>query len=903
MSAVEPPRVDHAGLGEVVRDPVELQKGIALLEAGGLAHLARHGSALFAEAVGGGMAPYKITVRFGAADVKARCGCPAARTRPMCKHAAALVVAWARMPEAFVVSERAPVDAGRPRRRAVKRGDHAVADEMRAGVLRLQTLLAELGLSGVATLGQDRALQIAMLGDTLRDQRLRRLAGRTAALARLLREDPPPSTAIMDLVADLSLATKRVLRHLDGQALEDRYVEVLIGKTWRKADRAPVGPLDLVEYAHATWETADGFVVRESRFVSLDDGAHYAEKQIVPGFLARRTEPLPPRGGLVLGGARGSRYPGFAPLRLDLEAIEAPRPLDRAALARVVEVALPSAGAALSALQERRRDLFAPARLPVAFRAELLVARGGRLLALDEGGRALFLVEDAALAERIAAALRGRALRVLLGELDVIDALPTLIPQAAIAEEDGGELQLVRLSSGGALAPPSDEREGRRWSDAARAAGASAAAVSLAEIREELADAFVAGLTSLGPRVTAPLVARLADLGLDKQAALLEEIAGRAPEARLDDLVKLYQVLEIAIVRLVATPEIDRAALVPAPLWPSVLTAPLEGAPDDPATVAARRAGGELDRYQAALHHARYFEALDDSRLTEIAPAAFADGSAAPFVVRAVAARGEAAAAPGGPIRRVLERPVGRTARATAIAALEAIPGDAAARMLADLLAAAEAARTRDVVLARLAADALEAREARRLPAAKEAIAAKRRERTESRRRLEQQLRRAPRGDLRRAAVEGLVALADRDALPALREAYAGDAAAEVRRAAATALGALLDADSVDALARTVALRDTPAVRPDEARAAAAALALMGDLRALPVILDAIVAGWRSPALGDALLATGAAAADPLAAAVAAHPELATRKAVARLLGRVATPPRTRPTPVEKRGG
>lgn len=891
-ATAEPPRVDDAGLGEVVRDPVELQKGIALLEAGALVHLARHGAALFAEALGGGMAPYKVTVRFGASatEVKARCGCPAARTRPMCKHGAALIVAWVRMPEAFVVSERAPVDAGRPRRRAVKRGAAAVADEMRAGVERLQTLLAELGLSGVATLGSDRAAQIAMLGDTLRDQRLRRLSGRTVALAQLVRAEPPPATAIMEFVADLSLSAKKVLRHLDGEALEDRYVEVLIGKTWRKADRAPVGPLELVEYAHATWETADGFVVRESRFVALGDGAHYAEKQIVPGFLARRTEPLPPRGGLVLGGARGSQYPGFAPLRLDLEAIEAPRPLDAAALARVVEVALPSAGAALSALQERRRDLFAPSRLPVAFRVELLVARGGRLLALDESGRALFVVDDAALAERIAAALRGRRLRALVGELDVVDALPTLIPQAAVVAGDDG-LALVRLSTGGGLAPPADERGGHRWSDAARAAGASAAAVSLAEIREELADAFATGLASLGPRVTAPLVARLGDLGLDRQAALLEDIAGRAPEARLDDLVKLYQVLEIAIVRLVATPEIDRAALVAAPLWPSVLTAPLGGEAADPATVAGRRARGELDRYQAALHHERYFAGLDDSRLTDIAPAAFADGSAGPFVVRAVVARGEAALAPGGPLRRVLERPVGRMAKATAIAALAELEGDAAARLLGEVLLAAEG-KARDVVIARLAADALDAREARRLPGAAEALETNRRARAEARRRLEQQLRRGPRADLRRAAIEALVALGDREAIPSLREAYAADSAAEVRRAAATALGALLDADSVDALARTVALRDTPSVRADEARASASALALMGDLRALPAIVEAILAGWRSPALADALSAMGAAADAPLADAVAAHPELATRKAVARLLKRPAPRPR-----------
>src|SRR5262245_52037811 len=94
----------------IVTDPGELAKGARLCDDGALANLARHGDRLYADAAGMMAMPYKVMVTVGD-RVLARCTCMAARTRPFCKHAAALLVAWARTPDAFAESEGPPAGA------------------------------------------------------------------------------------------------------------------------------------------------------------------------------------------------------------------------------------------------------------------------------------------------------------------------------------------------------------------------------------------------------------------------------------------------------------------------------------------------------------------------------------------------------------------------------------------------------------------------------------------------------------------------------------------------------------------------------------------------------------------------------------------------------------------------
>ena len=79
----------------VVTDAVELQKGTRVADSGGITNLARHEHKLFCDAAGSGAAPYKVQIVFGdGGKITGRCSCMASRSRPYCKHAAALLVAW-----------------------------------------------------------------------------------------------------------------------------------------------------------------------------------------------------------------------------------------------------------------------------------------------------------------------------------------------------------------------------------------------------------------------------------------------------------------------------------------------------------------------------------------------------------------------------------------------------------------------------------------------------------------------------------------------------------------------------------------------------------------------------------------------------------------------------------------
>ncbi|MFP2930442.1 HEAT repeat domain-containing protein, partial [Pyxidicoccus sp. 3LG] len=435
------------GLGElteIISDRAELTKGAALFDGKQLTNLSRYENKLFADAAGSGASPYKVSLVFGEGrEVKGRCSCMAARSRPFCKHAAGLLVAWSKAPEAFVTSDKAP--AGAPdgaKKKSVKKGKAETADMMKAGVAQVSTLVRELGLSGVVSLGADRPEQVRALGEALRANGLRRLAARTVEVAGLLdlavaRTGTFEAPVYTDLVADMLLTVRKVEKHLGGEALEDRYVEELIGKTWTKKDRAPVEGLTLVEYAFTTRTTPDNFLVRESRFVDLASGKHYAEKQILPAFL-KSVEPKKSHAGQVLEGAKGGQYPGFAPHRLDLDAETNKLPLDGAALRRLVEVALPDVGAALTAFQEHRKDVFAPDLLPVTLRVETLLASAQRSQLVDSGDRGLFLPADPSLEEPLAAALEGAKLKVVLGDVGLEAALPTLFPLAVVVETPEG---------------------------------------------------------------------------------------------------------------------------------------------------------------------------------------------------------------------------------------------------------------------------------------------------------------------------------------------------------------------------------------------------------------------------------------------------------------------------------
>jgi hypothetical protein len=388
----DPPKITAAELRGIVSDGEELAKGARIFDDKGLSHLSRHGNKLFADAKGSGASPYKVQLAFGD-TIRGRCSCMAARSRPFCKHAAGLLVAWSRAPEAFAVSDLAPADAGRSeaKKKAVKVGKVDGRALLRGGVEQAATLIRELGVTGVASVSSDRADQVEALGAALRESRLRRLSARTLRLSDHIAAAASPTRAFdaaeyADLYADVVLTVRKLEKHLAGEELAPEHVEELIGKTWTKKDRAPIAGLELVEYAYQVRTTPDDYLIRESRFLDLASGDHFSEKQILPQMLVKRTEPKKSHGGWLLSGAAGSRYPTYAPVRIDLES-HGNRVLvghaEHAALDRLRDKCLENVTAALKAFQERSKDVFAPEALPVAIAVEMIVAEGARLQVVD----------------------------------------------------------------------------------------------------------------------------------------------------------------------------------------------------------------------------------------------------------------------------------------------------------------------------------------------------------------------------------------------------------------------------------------------------------------------------------------------------------------------------------------
>ena len=798
----------------------------------------------------------------------------------MCKHAAALVVAWSRAPESFVVADAPPVAevpaGGATRRATVKTGRAATADLQAAGVAQALALVRELAAAGVATAAIDRPDQIRALAETLRANRLRRLGARVHELADLLdvaarRRGSLDALAYSTVVADLLLTARRLERHLAGETLEARHVEELIGKNWRKADRTPLDDVDLTQYAYLVRTTADDFVIRERRLIDLSTGTHYSEKQILPAFMARRTAPLAGEMGLRLGGT-GAVYPGFQPHRLDTDGVALRGPLVADDLRRLVETALPGPAAALAAFQDHRRDVFAPDTFPVAMRADAVVALGDRLAVVGSAGDALLLADGGTLVE----AATGRTLSVVIGDVDLDGILAVLRPLAVVTES-GGVPALTAIPAD--APPPETGDETPDWLASARAAGASPAALSLAEVRDELAVVLVNGLGSLTDRVADPLATRLTDLGLERPAALLREVAARPdPADRLDDLVRLLQVLAVGAVRLAGTRTVDRETLVPVPGHPALLV-PEPGPTLGEDEVARRRFAGTMGWPEAAVHRARRLAALPRSALEPILPW-WADATAVPAVV--AAATGDGSATTGTDLRGRVEAAAslryGLTVVLTSVAIAEQVGDGWALDLLTHLQRLPDPPKPRwdgdgrtpvpQRAIRMAARRSLAVREPSRYwsagPADTTALDA-----------LVVQLGSARGRDARREAARELAKLEDRSVLPALRRSFRSDASPHVRVEVAWALASLGDTTMIDAFVDALAGR---ARSPEVAKGAAYGLGLLGDVRGVAALVDALAEGWKTSVVLDALGWSGEVVLPTLVERALADPPLAARR-------------------------
>jgi hypothetical protein len=872
-------------LRSIVTDPSELAKGTAIADDGGLMHLSRHENKLFADAAGSGATPYKTQIVLGDDKVTGRCSCMAARSRPFCKHAAALLVSWARTPEAFAVAETPPfVAEARGKRAAVKRANVDPAELRKKGVEQAGTLLVELWQTGVDALAADRAGQVADLASSLRELGLRRLSGRTLDLAELLgaaarRDGSFSAEAYAGLVSDMWLTVKKLEKHLGGEPLADEHVEELIGRTWTKKDRKPVAGLDLIEYAFLQRTTADDFVLRESRLFDIAAGEHYSEKQILPAMIARRATPKPSYAGLRLESASGSMFPSFPPRRIDLDQQGARSELDGATLELALTRALPDVTRALALLAERRRDVFAPPSVPVLVRIDTVVPSRDRILFVDEVGGALYLGGGRGQENALEAALASVSAVALFGDVRLDGALPSLFPHALLGRDGGassvwgrerpqtpGSCGALRLLPLGGDDDPSDDEEATaraRRAEAAARDKVATAAVLLGEVRADLAAGFQEGAVgAASARFVAPLAARLVELKLDKQAEALRgmSMAGD-PAASLDAFVKVYQLLGIALARVSSVARLDRAALTPLPTMPSVAI-PRPVAALTPEAAVAAEARGEIHRFERAYHVATHYALVSAAELLADAHRYWGDGDAVPFVLAAAqadpaAARDRAGAVLSAGRTSVWHPTPARLAKLTAIRVLGADEHPAAKRALDRV-----GPKTHDPGLVAFAARALTG-----------PLLAKEK--------LDEHAAMVTGGsskDDRIRAIDLLVRGAAIEGIPVLRAALR-DRTAAVRKAAAYGLAALGDAIALHTFVSWLGSDDH-----EQAKVGAHALGQLGDVRGAGALLAALARGFSPVVVREALALLGPWVLGPLLDLVAAQPELAKRASVASLV-------------------
>lgn len=886
------PALNDADLRALVPDADRLKRGLDIFNRRGVRVPSRFRSKLFADVKGSEPKPYRVSVEVGGdpLSIAAGCTCKDAESSPVCKHAAAVLVAWSRAPGSFAVSDAAP-EGGTIK---VKEGKTTAADVMKAGVLQVDTLLRELAASGVAAAGSDRIEQIRSLGDSFREGGLERLAGLTMDFAHLLDaynsgRGGMVSTRYADLVTDMRLTAGKLEKYIAGQPLEDRYVEELIGRAFKDSDAAPAPGLSLVEVAFSTRRTTDDFTVRESRFVDSLTGEHYREEQVVRTSSDPSAKRKVSYAGSALVGVTGGVFPGFPPRRLRLIKPGEKAPLGEDVVRALLALAHADVAAALAAFQVHRRDLLAPDLFPVMVRVSSLFARGPRLVAVDASGGALYLCDEPRVEEQIGEALHDGRLCALIGDIGLDAAIPTLWPLASIIEGPFGvELRTIhdepspskRRRSGPSLRTP--ERETSLWHVVARAAGVSATAIAVGELREEIADCLVAGLAGMSSRVMGSIVPRLSDLGFDRPAAALKA-AARLPDPadRMEGVIKVYHALGALLVRLSGAARVDLKSLAPVPGYESLYVA--EAAKDiAPPAIEATRARGAINRYEAVLHYARYFESLSPEAIQDNTYPAWADGSVGPYVARSFASRGRAALEAA---ERVLSEPHGRTAKITAIGVLGAAAEESAEEALVRLVES-----ELDPTLRSLAEDALELSEIR---AGRRSLEVGERRRAAARDKLARsvdRLLREPQKEKRAAAVGELIELGSRGAIRALRQAFVGDAAQEVRDKAAFALARLGDAYMVEAFVRIVSARKDPHAITEEIDVAASALGLLGDVRGVGELIAAYAEGYSPVVIADALRGFGVAVTDPFLDVIEARPELAKRRVVQTVLSELPAP-------------
>jgi hypothetical protein len=356
-------------------------------------------NSIHASVAGSGKRPYQVSITDQDRKLTPKCTCPAHRRRPFCKHVSAVLIAWARTPERFVVGQAIapPKPQSQVKRaRQAKVGRRKVQME---GLDKVEELLVELTSYGLLSLTEAQIARVGDLAHTTESHKLRRLARRVTLLGKMLetaRTDPESfeETTYAELLSDTWLTVQATRRALEDPKAEPTLLDELIGKTWREKDLERRENARLVELAYETVTLDTGFIIDTSYLFSLDDGVLYTEKQIVPAKFKKQAR-KPSYNSLLVGTI--GLYPGPEPRRARL--IETNQsPITESDWQQALVHAERSVPALFQCFQAATSNplappeayaLFAPAQIFVDDTVIYLLDEGEQAIPVNEGGQVL----------------------------------------------------------------------------------------------------------------------------------------------------------------------------------------------------------------------------------------------------------------------------------------------------------------------------------------------------------------------------------------------------------------------------------------------------------------------------------------------------------------------------------
>jgi hypothetical protein len=429
---------------EKLTDADYLRRGLEYHDQKMVENPARHGDRLYAEVKGSGKSNYRVTIAFED-KLKASCTCVSARRTAFCKHAIAVMVSWSKTPDAFVESEAPPFltgkEAGKKKKASVKKGKTETGEVREKGVEAVERLLTEIASTGLSALTRERVQLVRELAEETRNYKLVRLSAALLTFAETLEQAVSAGdfslTRYAEQMTDILFTAKAVRKYYKDGAQDERILEDLIGKSWRKTSLPTLSDLRLVEVGYTSYETPDDFRIDESVFFCLTNGAFYSEKQILPPQLKKKEAPKPSYAGDELHVGTAYLYPGYPPARIKIEDLER-RPLSPEAFEKFNDYACADWGRLLSSYLEARKDIFAPAVMPALLNPAKVVCAVPNLLLYDAHAAGIPILLSAPQIDQLCRQLSNGKIRLIFGQLTAANQGICFEPTSIVIEKAAG---------------------------------------------------------------------------------------------------------------------------------------------------------------------------------------------------------------------------------------------------------------------------------------------------------------------------------------------------------------------------------------------------------------------------------------------------------------------------------